>query len=133
MVVNFIFTTCTTICPLMGANFAKLEKQLGEHAGRDVTLLSISVDPVTDTPFRLRAWKQRFSTGPDWVLVTGDKTGIDRLLKSFGAYTPDKGDHAPLIVVGTPSSGEWTRVNALAPPDQTAALALRLAGVEGRP
>jgi len=133
VVINFIFTTCTTICPLMGANFAKLEKQLGEHAGHEVTLLSISVDPVTDTPARLKAWKQRFSTGSDWVLVTGAKPDIDRLLRAFGAYTPDKGDHAPLVVVGTPASGEWTRANALASPEQIAALALHMAGGGGQP
>ena len=56
VVVNFIFTTCTTVCPPMGATFGKLREQLGEKAGKDVHLVSVSVDPRTDTPERLKAW-----------------------------------------------------------------------------
>ena len=52
--INFIFTTCTTICPPMGATFAKVQTLLGERAGKDVQMISISVDPVTDTPERLK-------------------------------------------------------------------------------
>src|SRR5215213_4690342 len=43
--INFIFTTCTTICPPLGATFARVQKDLGERAGREVQMISISVDP----------------------------------------------------------------------------------------
>jgi len=55
VVMNFIFTTCTTICPPLGASFARVQKELGDKAGRDVRFISISVDPATDTPERLKA------------------------------------------------------------------------------
>lgn len=61
---NFIFTTCTTVCPPMGAIFGKLQQDLGERAGRDVHLISVTVDPVTDTPDRLKAWSERFGARP---------------------------------------------------------------------
>ena len=54
--INFIFTTCTTICPPLGATFAKMQKLLGDRLEKDVYLISITVDPVTYTPERLRAW-----------------------------------------------------------------------------
>src|SRR5206468_11883772 len=77
--INFIFTTCTTICPPLGANFAKLQKLLGKRMGQEVRLVSISVDPVTDTPERLKAWSRNFGAGRDWMLLTGEKPEIERL------------------------------------------------------
>src|SRR5688572_20875935 len=65
---NFIFTSCTTICPTLGANFAKVQSLLGE-SGRDVSLISISIDPVNDTPARLAAWSTRLGGKPGWTLV----------------------------------------------------------------
>ncbi len=112
---NFIFTSCTTICPTLGANFAKVQSLLGE-SGRDVSLISISIDPVNDTPARLAAWSSRLGGKPGWTLVTGEGTDIDALLKSLGAFTPDKNDHGPLVVIGDDRTGRWQRMNAFAAP-----------------
>lgn len=116
VVVNFIFTTCTTICPPMGAIFSQLQSKLGDRVGREVNLISVSVDPVTDTPERLRAWGRRFDAGPGWTLVTGDKLEMDRLLKALEVFTPDYEDHSPMVLVGDEASGRWQRAYGLAPP-----------------
>ncbi|HSN88416.1 MAG TPA: SCO family protein [Thermoanaerobaculia bacterium] len=120
--VNFVFTTCTTICPPMGANFAKLQKVLGERVGKEVHLISVSVDPATDTPERMKAWGQKFGAGPGWTLVTGDRNDITRLLKALGVYTPDINDHSPLVLVGNDAQGQWTRAYGLASPAKVAEL-----------
>ena len=83
VVVNFIFTSCPTICLPLGANFASLGRQLGSHAGNDVQLISVSVDPATDTPGRLRSWAAQFHPEPGWSLVTGSKPNVDALLKGL--------------------------------------------------
>ncbi len=114
--INFIFTTCTAICPLLTANFRRVQTDLGEHAGRDVELISISVDPTTDVPERLRAFATKFKAGPGWTFVTGDKSEVDALLKALGAATADKNDHTPLVLIGNERSGYWTRVYGLSPP-----------------
>ena len=114
VVINGIFTTCTTICPPMGANYAKLQKLLDEY-GTDVQLISISLDPVTDTPERLKAWAANFHARPGWTLVTGNKTEIDGLLKALQLFSPDKEEHAPLILIGNDARGIWTRTYGLAP------------------
>ncbi|HSR51206.1 MAG TPA: SCO family protein [Acidobacteriota bacterium] len=115
--VQTIFTTCTTICPPMGAHFAKLQKKLGPDS--EVQLISVSIDPVTDRPSRLRAWQARFGArGDNWTLVTGSKLEVDRLLRSLGLFSPDKVDHSPTILVGNEASGQWTRTNGLADPDK---------------
>jgi protein SCO1/2 len=128
--VNFVFTTCTTICPPMGANFAKLQKILGDRTGRDVHLISVSVDPTTDTPERMKAWGQKFGAGPGWTLVTGDREEITRLLKALGVYTPDINDHSPLVFVGNDARHQWTRAYGLAAPAKIAEL---LDGMAARP
>ena len=120
VVVNFIFTTCTTICPPMGANFAKLQKLLGERVGRDVEMISVSVDPAVDTPARLNAWARKFGREEGWTLVTGDKPDVDKLLKALKVFTPDKNDHSPILLVGNDARGEWTRAYGLAPPAKLA-------------
>lgn len=114
VVINFIFTSCGMICPPMGANFAALDRELLEHGPQDVQLLSVSVDPVTDTPERLAEWKQRFSDTERWTLVTGPKPEIDRLLKALRSFTPDREDHSPIVLVGNDATGHWMRANGLA-------------------
>jgi len=113
--INFIFTTCTTICPPLTATFRKLQQELGERKGNDVQLISISVDPTTDVPERLKAYSAKFNAGPGWTFVTGDKQEIDLLLKSLGASVGNKNDHSPMILVGNEGAGYWTRTYGLAP------------------
>lgn len=115
---NFIFTTCTTVCPPMGAIFGQLEKRLGERVGEDVYLISVSVDPSTDTPERLTEWAAKFGRTPGWTLITGDKPTVDSLLKSLQVFTPDFEDHAPVVLLGNDARDEWTRAYGLAPPDR---------------
>jgi protein SCO1/2 len=114
--INFIFTTCTTICPPMTATFRRVQQQLGERAGRDVYLISVSVDPVTDVPERLHDFAARFNAGPGWTFVTGSKTDIDSLLQALGAAVADKNDHTPMILVGNDAARHWTRAYGLSPP-----------------
>ncbi len=108
--INFIFTTCTTICPPMGATFARVQKELRD---RDVQFISISVDPVTDTPERLKAWRAKFKAGPAWTLVTGDKQKIDELLEALAASTARREDHSPTTIIGNDALGQWTRAFGL--------------------
>lgn len=116
VMINFIFTSCTTICPPMGATFGKLQQLLGERAGRDVHLISVSVDPATDTPPRLKEWGKKFGAGPGWTLVTGERETVVQLLKALGVYTPNINDHTPLVLAGNDARGTWTRAYGLAAP-----------------
>lgn len=129
--INFIFTTCTTVCPPMGAYFGKLQDELGERLGRDVHLISVSVDPLTDTAERMAAWGARFGAREGWTLVTGDVHEVERLLKALGVFTADAEDHAPVALIGNDAAGEWTRASGLARPAELAALIDRAAAAGG--
>ncbi|MEA2490470.1 MAG: hypothetical protein QOH21_2262 [Acidobacteriota bacterium] len=113
--INFIFTSCPSVCPLMGVAFGRLQTLLGDTRP-DVALISISIDPETDTPARLTAWGKRFNARPGWILVTGAKSDIDALLKASGVYSSDAGAHSPVALIGDPARGVWRRVDGLAPP-----------------
>ena len=117
--INFIFTTCTTICPPMGATFARVQNEL---ANRDVRFISVSVDPVTDTPERLKAWRAKFKGSPKWTLVTGTQQKIDELLQALAASTARREEHSPTTIIGNDALGQWTRAFGLAQPSQLVSL-----------
>jgi len=112
--INFIFTNCTTICPPLAATFARVQRELGDRVGKDVHLISVSVDPLTDTPERLKAWGAKFKAGAGWTFVTGSKPEMDQLLRGLGASTVRREDHTPSVVVGNDAKGVWTRTYGLA-------------------
>ncbi len=114
--INYIFTTCTTICPPLGATFARVQRELGGRVGKDVLLISISVDPATDTPERLKAWGAKFKAAEGWTFVTGRKPQVDELLRALGAATANPADHTPTVLIGNDAAGQWTRAYGLARP-----------------
>jgi cytochrome oxidase Cu insertion factor (SCO1/SenC/PrrC family) len=113
--INFIFTTCTTICPPLTATFRRVQQNLAEGP-LEVQLISISVDPAIDTPDRLLQFAAKFKAGPGWTFVTGDKTQIDSLLREFGVAVANKNDHTPMILIGNDRAGYWTRAYGLSSP-----------------
>jgi len=110
---SFIFTTCTTICPLIGATLGRLQTELGQSLGEDVELISVSVDPATDTPQRMKTWGSQFGAKAGWNLLTGDKGSVEQLLKAVGLFTPDIQSHSPFLLLVNDRTGDWTRTNAL--------------------
>jgi protein SCO1/2 len=113
--VNFIFTTCTTICPPLGVKFGNLQRLLGDRFGKDVFLISVSVDPVNDTPARLQAWGAKFGARPGWTLVTGRKQDIDELLRALSSSGARPEGHTPMVLIGNDAAGIWTRGHGFAP------------------
>jgi len=122
--INFIFTNCTTICPPLAATFARVQKEMGDKVGKDVHFISISVDPLTDTPERLKAWGAKFKAGDGWTFVTGEKQEMDKLLNALGAAVSKREDHTPSIIIGNDSKGVWTRTYGLAKTSQIVGLIL---------
>jgi cytochrome oxidase Cu insertion factor (SCO1/SenC/PrrC family) len=113
--INFVFTTCTAICPSLTATFRRVQQDAAAR-GVDVRLISVSVDPTTDTPERLNDYAAKFKAGPNWTFVTGDKARIDTVLSGLGAAVSNKNDHTPMILIGNDSSDYWTRAYGLTSP-----------------
>jgi len=113
--INFIFTTCTSVCPVLSATFRRVQVEL-ENSQSETKLISISVDPTVDTPERLRDFAEKFKAGPGWTFVTGDKTEIDSLLQRLGAGVGNKNDHTSMILIGNDPADVWTRTYGLSSP-----------------
>jgi protein SCO1/2 len=114
VVVNAFFTTCTSVCPPMNRNMEKIQEALGERVGKDVLLVSVSVDPETDTPARLKEYARKFHAGPGWLFLTGKKENVDWALYKVGQYVEDKQDHTTVIIIGNEATGLWKKAFGLA-------------------
>lgn len=108
-VVNFVYTNCTTVCPVSSASFSQLQDRLGAALGAQVVLVSITVDPLRDTPQRLREYAGRFGAREGWIWLTGAKPEVDRVLKGFGAYSANFEDHPAMVLVGDAAGHGWSR------------------------
>ncbi len=116
VVLNFIFTTCTTICPLMSQTFARLDKMLGAERNK-VHLVSITIDPEEDTPARLRDYARRFGAGPEWQYYTGTVQAIRATEMAFGLNIGNKMTHTPLTLLRFAPGKPWIRINGFATAD----------------
>ena len=111
---NFIFTTCTTICPVMTATFAQARSLLGDSADR-INMVSISIDPEYDRPEVLRAYAARFSASEEnWTFLTGDSADIINVLTSFDVYAGSKMNHQPVTMLRRAGETSWIRIDGLA-------------------
>ena len=116
VVINAFFTTCTSVCPPMNRNMEKIQEALADRVGRDVFLVSITVDPVTDTPVRLKEYAQKFHARPGWIFLTGKKENIDWALYKLGQYVESKDDHTTVMIIGNEATGLWKKAFGLAKP-----------------
>jgi cytochrome oxidase Cu insertion factor (SCO1/SenC/PrrC family)/cytochrome c2 len=109
VIISFIYTSCTDICPLTTARLSQLEDKLGDLVGRDVFFLSMTVDPEHDTPERLKEYSEAFGTGPGSSFVTGKPEDIRAINYKFGDRSQVLSEHRNEIVLGNDTTGEWQR------------------------
>jgi protein SCO1/2 len=118
IILNFIFTTCTTICPVMSATFQQVQEQLGSGR-KNVRLVSISIDPEHDTPPTLKAFADKFNAGPRWTFLTGTLENSLAIQKSFGVFAGEKMNHKPVTFLKAKGSGsQWIKIDGLAEASQ---------------
>lgn len=114
VMLNFIFTSCTAICPVMSSTFRQVQEQLGEERSK-VRMVSISIDPENDTPERLREYAAKYGAGPQWRMLTGSVADSIAVQRAFGTFRGDKMNHAPATFLHMGDSGQpWVRLDGLA-------------------
>jgi cytochrome oxidase Cu insertion factor (SCO1/SenC/PrrC family)/cytochrome c2 len=109
VIISFIYTSCTDICPLTTARLTLLEDKLGDMVGRTVFFLSMTVDPEHDTPEKLKEYAERFSVGPGWSFVTGKPEDIRAINYKFGDRSLILSEHRNEVVIGNDTTGEWQK------------------------
>jgi protein SCO1 len=116
-IITGFFTTCTAMCPITQENLSHVAQQLGPRLGKDVVIVSLSVDATNDTPQRMKAWGEKFHIGPGWVLAGGNKADVDILLKSLGLFVDIPQRHQSALMVGSEATG-WIRVSSWTSPEK---------------
>ncbi len=111
VVVNFIFTNCGDVCPLDTAQLKRVQELIGDHAGRDVTFYSISVDPENDTPKAMRAFMKKFDIKVGWTFLTGRPDDITLIQRKFGLEPAgDKPTaHSTTIILANEAAGQYVK------------------------
>lgn len=117
VILNFIYTTCTAICPVMTQTFAEVQNRLGDDKGK-VRMISVSIDPEQDTPPRLREYAKKYAAGPQWSFYTGTVEASVATQRAFDAYRGDKMNHLPVTFLRSAPGKPWVRLEGFAPPDE---------------
>jgi len=120
VILNFIFTTCAAVCPVMSQTFSQIQHRLGEARQR-VHLISVSIDPEEDTPARLRAYAKKFDAGPEWSFYTGTVEASISAQRAFDAYRGDKMNHVPVTFLRVAPGEPWVRLEGFAKADDVIA------------
>jgi cytochrome oxidase Cu insertion factor (SCO1/SenC/PrrC family)/cytochrome c2 len=109
VLISFIYTNCPDICPLTTARIAQVEEKLGDIVGRDIFLISLTVDPERDSPERLKSFAQAFGAGPGWLFLTGKPEDIRLINARLGDKSRTLSEHRNEVVLGNDVTGEWAR------------------------
>src|SRR5947209_1638068 len=123
VVIQFMFTRCKDICPVITHHLAEVQGLLGGRVGRDIFFYSISLSPEEDTPKELRAFAKEHGAGPGWTFLTGKPEDILHLRRSLGFYLDDpkqdadRNNHSGMIVVGTEPLMRWAMCEGGAKPE----------------
>jgi protein SCO1 len=117
VLLNFIFTTCSSICPLASRTLEEFQHKLGPEADR-VHLVSISIDPEQDTPARLTEYARKFHAGPGWQYYTGTVLASIAAQRAFDVYRGEKMSHTPVTLIRAAPGKPWLRIEGFVTPDE---------------
>lgn len=117
VLLNFIFTTCSSICPLTSRTLEEFQRKLGSDADR-IHLMSISIDPEQDTPARLSDYARKFHAGPQWQYYTGTLAASVATQRAFDVYRGDKMSHSPVTLLRSAPGKPWLRIEGFVTPDE---------------
>lgn len=118
VIINSFFATCTGSCLPLNRNLEKIQTALGERLGKDVHIISISVDPTVDTPTSLKEYAKKLNARPGWFFLTGRKQDVEFALKKIGHFVDQKESHLNIFIIGNERTGLWKKAFGLAPSDE---------------
>jgi protein SCO1/2 len=120
VVINSFFASCTSSCPVMSKSFSTLQTRFADRLGRDLVLVSITVDPEHDTPAALHTYARKWQAHNGWYFLTGSRDNVDAALRKLGQYVAEPSAHMNIIVIGNERTGLWKKAFGLAPTEDLA-------------
>ncbi|WP_437807325.1 SCO family protein [Sorangium sp. So ce1078] len=117
VLIHFAFTSCKGVCPTMAANLARVQALLGKRAGKEIAILTITVDPVNDTPKVLKQFAAKFNAGDGWRFLTGTPENVEKVLGRLGGLTKKPEEHTSTLLIGDTTTGMWLKTVATERPE----------------
>ena len=117
VILNFVFVSCSAICPMLSHVFSKVETKLDKE-GKKAHLISVSIDPESDTPAILTEYAKKFGAGSDWDFYTGTREASIAIQKAFNVYRGDKMNHTSVIFIRAEAGKPWLRLEGFISPDE---------------
>jgi protein SCO1 len=116
VLINVVYTNCKDACPLITQKLNEVRAQIGELFGTEVYFVTISSDPVRDTPKALKAFaKKQGAEVTGWTFLTGNKKNIDQILKRLGQFSENIEEHSTLLIAGNVPAKRWSKIRPDAP------------------
>jgi cytochrome oxidase Cu insertion factor (SCO1/SenC/PrrC family) len=129
VVISFLFTRCTTACPMIAAKLNQIREKLGDRFGREVRFISITVDPEHDTPQRLKEFAHQHRAAHEaWTFLTGNKKDVDQVIARLGQYVENIDGHSTVLIAGNEKQRHWTKIRPDVPPSAVAEKVRQLSG-----
>jgi cytochrome oxidase Cu insertion factor (SCO1/SenC/PrrC family) len=114
VILSFFYSSCVNVCISLGESLSKAQASLGARLGKEVFFISVSMDPRTDTPPKLKYWWRAFGARPGWTLVASDTPEMNKMLTGFTGNSPGPKDmHSAFVFIGNDRTGAWKTVNGL--------------------
>jgi len=118
VVINFIFTNCQGACPLMTQNLTMVRDMLGVTLGQEIHFVSISIDPIRDTPAAMKEFAETHYADQDgWRFVTGNQDNLEYIVKKLGQYSEEVEAHSTLLLAANVRTAHWTKIPPNVPPN----------------
>ena len=95
------------MCPVMNHALTKLQASLGDRLGKDVFIVTVTKDPETDTPARLRSFGKNLRIKSGWTMVTGDVNAIGKIVYDFTGDPLGQNSHNTIFIIGNDKTGAW--------------------------
>jgi protein SCO1/2 len=117
VIINSMFTSCNSVCPPMTMNLQRIQDWLGDRLGKDVVILSFSIDPTTDSPQTLKAFAHKYNARPGWHFLTGKKENLEFAVRKLGLYVETREDHFTVMLIGNDRTNLWKKALGMARAD----------------
>lgn len=128
VLLNLFYTNCTGMCPINNAKLAEVQDLLGDSLGKNIFLVSVTLDPETDTPEVLKDYASKFKAKEGWLFLTGKKDDIKKITYRLGQTSPQIETHNPLFMLGNVGAAHWSKLRPNVPAEAVAARLRLMAG-----
>ena len=115
VMLNFIYTSCTAVCPVTSQVFMQVRERLGAERDK-LNMVSFSIDPEQDTPHLLTEYAQRFGSAGVWPHYTSSSAAAVEIQRAFGGWRGDKMNHQPTTYLRIARGKPWLRLDGFYSP-----------------